>query len=327
VPFLQQKWVQAVGILAVLGVLFFGVYLALRPPSPEKLYAAIEKANSPDARLEAAARFLDAHGAKGGELTDKAAAVFREATVKAREKQLDKRFHNQLTKPDDGDDPEAYSATWDAMGAEKAGQLELAEAQWRKVKGRFPDEAKLPYATTGDPLARARWAWVADKRLADIAGARAELAQLRKKIDDSRVFEQPLKNDPASPESLALRTLRLSAFGDGERAGRECDALISLTEKDPEKHTWYLLGTLLKRALPKVSATPRETRLDELDKALARAKKQAKVLEAEPENGVERRNLLYMCREVTELYEDDSDKDVQVRVKQAAGLAASIQKK
>ena len=177
VPFFQQKWVQAVGILAILAVMAGGVYYAVKPSSPEKMYSAIEKAESSEDKLAAARKFLDSYGANGGEQVDKAAAVYRDLIVKAREEQLANRYNRNLSKPAEVDDPEAYNAAWGAMEFERLGQLEPAEAQWAKVKGRFPEEAKLPFTTKDDQLAKARWGWLADKRLAEIAAVKVELEQ------------------------------------------------------------------------------------------------------------------------------------------------------
>src|SRR5207249_651641 len=98
------------------------------------------------------------------------------------------------------DDAEAYQAAWLAMSAEKEGHLDEAETFWQKVKGRFPEEAKMPFTTKDEQLAKARWGWLADKRLADIAAVKGELLRLRKKIDEGRPIEQPMRTDATSPE-------------------------------------------------------------------------------------------------------------------------------
>src|SRR5207248_7921085 len=98
-PWYQKPWLKAAGILLALAAIGIGVYLAVPPPSPESLYAAIEKAPNPQAKLEAAERYLSAHGERGGERTDKAAAVFREEQVRKRESQLATRFAKGLSKP------------------------------------------------------------------------------------------------------------------------------------------------------------------------------------------------------------------------------------
>ena len=101
-------------------------------------------------------------------MTDRAAAVFREGKVRKREDQLNKRFGKNMAKPEENDDAAAYRAAWEAMEFEKAGNLKQAEERWRTVKSRFPEEGKLPFALKDDVLAKARWGWVAEKRLADI---------------------------------------------------------------------------------------------------------------------------------------------------------------
>lgn len=208
VPLLERKWVRAVGIVAVLAALATGVYLAARTTPPDKLYAAMEKAETPEAKLEAATKFLDAHGSKGGDMVDKAAAVYREGKVREREKQLANRHNStmaNMSRPTENDDAEAYQAAWLAMDYEKTGRLDLAEGQWQKVKARFPDEGKLPFTMKEDLLAKARWGWLADKRLADIAAVFAELSRLQKKIESGRPVEARFKTDRANPESVAIR--------------------------------------------------------------------------------------------------------------------------
>src|SRR5581483_21806 len=182
--------VKATGILLLLVALAAGAYFALRPPSAEKLSAAIDAASTPDAKLEAATKYLEKYGEQPGEQTDKAAAVFREAATHKREDQLTKRFVNKMIKPDEADDPAAYAAAWDAMEAERAGRLKDAEDLWAKVKARFPDEAKLPFALKDDVLAKARWGWVADKRLADIKKAQLQVNALRVEIAE-KVRQRP----------------------------------------------------------------------------------------------------------------------------------------
>ncbi len=327
VPFLQKKWVQAVGILSILAAMGLGVYFAVKSPSPEKMYAAIEKAETPEAKLEAATKYLDAHGAKGGEQVDKAAQVFREATVKAREKQLANRFNSPVQKmaePTENDDPEAYRAAWGAMGAERDGNIEQAEILWAKVKGRFPDEAKLPFTTKDDQLPKARWGWLADKRLNDVAAAKGEIARLTKRLETVRINDQPLKGDKTNPESVALRAMRLRAFGDHDRAAQVCGTLITLVEGDPEKRAWYLLATQMKLNLSRPTADPSAARLDRIKAHLKETEERANAVKDAPERGAERREVRNRCRDITELYDDDADPKVQEQVTRAAKLAALV---
>jgi serine/threonine-protein kinase len=325
VPFLQRKWVHAVGIVAVLAVMAFGVYLAVKSPSPEKMYAAIEKAETPEAKLEAATKFLDAHGAKGGDTVDKAAVVFRDLTVKARERQLATRFASKLEKPTDHDDPEAYGAAWGAITAERDGNIEQSKLLWTKVKGRFPDEGKLPYTTKEDQLAKARWGWLADKRLADIAAASAELSKLPAKIETLKINDQPVKGDPTNPESLAVRILRLREFGDHDRASRACDALVALTEKDADKRAWFLLGGQIKLNLTRPANDPLVARVDRLKTWLDETQALADKVK-DTDLGAARRDVRNRCRDVTELYDDDPEPRVKEQVARAQKIAALVAK-
>jgi serine/threonine-protein kinase len=326
VPLLERKWVQALALVAGLAVIAGGAYFALKPTPPEKLYAAIDRADTPEAKLAAAARFLEEHGAKGGEMVDRAAAVFREGKVREREKQLKNRQDAGLSKPAEADDPEAYNAAWAALEAERDGRLDQAESQWIKVKARFPDEAKLPFATKEGDLAKARWGWLAEKRLADIAAARAEVERLKKRVTENRIHEQATPPDRTNPESLALKIIRLRAFGDQDRAFRDCETLVTLTEKDPDRHVWYLVATFLKLGLTRGGDGAITARLVRIDHWLDAAEIEAKKLQHEPGMAAERREVRNRCREITELYSDDDEKAVRAAVERAEKVAAMVPK-
>ncbi|HEY1188476.1 MAG TPA: serine/threonine-protein kinase, partial [Gemmata sp.] len=116
VPLLERKWVHAVGLASVLAVLIAGAFFALRPASADRLYADYKRADTPAAKAEAAAKYLGAYGAKGGERADEVAAGFREATVQDRERQLSNRnAAPALRKPAEGDDPEAFEQAMQAI--------------------------------------------------------------------------------------------------------------------------------------------------------------------------------------------------------------------
>lgn len=329
VPFFQKKWVQAVGLISILVVIVGGVYWAVKPVPADKMFAAIDKADTPEAKLAAATKFLEAHGDKGGEMVDKAAAVFREGKVREREKQLTNRHTSTLpnmSRPTEKDDPEAYNAAWAAMDFERVGQLDNAEVQWARVKARFPEEAKLPFTLNDDLLVKARWGWLAEKRIADIVGVRTEQTRLEKLIKDGRAVERTYKPDPSNPEALAIRALRLKAFGDHDRATRECDRLVALTEKDPDKRTWYLLANQIKNSLNKSGTDPVTARLQRIGTWLDTTEKMAATVKNDPDKAAEQREVRNRCREVVELYDDDNEEGVKEAVKRANTIAAIVPK-
>jgi tetratricopeptide (TPR) repeat protein len=233
-----------------------------------------------------------------------------------------------MSRPAETDDPDAYNAAWLAMDYEKAGQLDLAEGQWTRVKGRFPEEAKLPFTTKDDQLAKARWGWLADKRIADIAGVRTEHARLKKKIEDGRPVEQAFKTDRSNPESLAIRAMRLKAFGDHDRANHFCDLLIGLTEKDSDKRTWFLLGSQIRSGQNKAGSEAAATaRLQRLGKWLDAVETDAEAVKNDPDRAAERRDVRNRCRDVTELYDaDDPEDGIKEFVKRAEKIAATVPK-
>jgi serine/threonine-protein kinase len=326
VPLLERKWVQAAGLVTVLLAIVVGAYFAFKSPPPEKLFAAIEKAETPESKTEAATTFLEKYGSRGGELVDKAAAAFRTGKVHEREKQLANRHAANLSKPTEADDPEAYQAAWLALECERDGRLDQAESQWIKVKGRFPDEAKLTYTLKSEELAKARWGWLADKRLADIAAVKAELEALKKKIADGRPFEQPMPVVKGNPESLAVKIIRLRDFGDHDRAAADCDTLIKLTENDPAQRMWFLLGAYVKQGLNRRADGTLQQRLKRLDAWLDETERQANQYKGDPSFGAERREVRNRCRDVTELYGDDDEKAVRAAVERAEKLAALVPK-
>ena len=166
--------------------------------------AAIESASTPEAKLEAAQTYLEKYGERQGELTDKAAAAFREGKVHEREVQLSNRFSKSMAKPFENDDAEAYRTAWEALEFERAGNLAQAEERWRTVKNRFAEEGKLPFALIPEPLARARWGWLAD------SASRTSTMLARNSPSVSRRSRKLRRNDLTfavdanSPKGLAI---------------------------------------------------------------------------------------------------------------------------
>jgi len=336
VPLLQQKWLHAAAILAALGGLGTAAYFLLRPPSADALYAPVERMAAqkgrgdvtPDARIEAATAYLKAHGGTPGERTDTAAAQFRLGTVEKREGVLANRYRkvNLRDIPGDGDDAVAYAATMGAIRAEKDGQLPVAAEYWRKAQGCFPTEAKLPYTFDDDQLHKARWGWVADKRLKDIDASRALLTSLQKKIAEARRFELPTTFDKDGLESQAVRALRLEAFGDKDRAARWWDSAIVLAEKDADLNVWVLLASERKAAIPKAAADS----LTERQKLVASKMTELGQAEAEARGGTEKVKWVAVrsqARELVELYDDEVDPTVIAVRNRARDMLAAAEGK
>jgi serine/threonine-protein kinase len=332
VPFLQQKWVKAVGILGLLVGMAAGVYYAfLKSPPPDKLFAAIEAAKDPASKLEAATAFLKSRGDIPGPQTEAAAAVFREGKVREREKQLANRHGNRWRdKPEDSDDPDAYRDAMAAIDYEKAGHLKDAAATWTKVKERFPEEARLSFTFDEAKLARARWGWVADKRLKDIQSVEEYARRLQAKIDENRRFELDTPYNVTNPELVAIKALRLEQFAEGsdkEKAGKTWDTVITLTEKEPDQRVVYLLACKHKADVPKEAGDNSTGKRQALiKKQIAETEPRAKELKNDPDKKLDRAQVRILCRELAELYDDETDKQISDAVKRAREIIAELPK-
>ena len=103
--------------------------------------------------------------------------------------------------PTDTDDKEAYKWAWDALEAESVGNLAQAEERWHRVQEKFLDESKLPFSLNDQTVLKARWGWLAEKRIADIEKARNALAAAKEKIKENRRHDLPFNPDPNTPEA------------------------------------------------------------------------------------------------------------------------------
>jgi hypothetical protein len=287
----------------------------------------MEAAETPEAKLAAATSYLELYGERPGEPSDRAAAFFRDGKVRERDRQMNNRFASNMSKPTEADDPETYALAWKAMEAEKVGMLKPAAELWSKVKARFPDEAKLPYTLKEDILAKARWGWLADKRLADLKKVEELVATLRLKIADNHKFEVPFTVDPTSPEGLAIRGFRLEDFDDREKALRACwDQLSAFTEKESDKRDWYLLANQQRLATQKAPDDPGQARIARIKKKLDEADKVAEAVKNNTDQKLKRAEVRGICREVIDLYDDETEPAVKEQVKRAREIAAKVPK-
>jgi eukaryotic-like serine/threonine-protein kinase len=323
VPWRQRKSTKAAAILAALSGIVLAVYLAVRPPSAEKLAARIDP-DRPEASLAAAEEYLKAYGDKPGENTDKAARVFRDAKVREREKQLVKRFGVVKWRDDpDGDDPNAYTLAMSAIQAEKDGRLANALNLWNQVKAVFPEEGKLPYAFEEDRLRKARWGWIADRRIRDIDDARKKDVNLDAFIAASRNNEKPIPFDPSSARSLAVRARRLEQIGDPEKANRTWETLQGLPDKEPDSTAWLLLASEHRSKLKESSVQRTEMLARFIQAANAKLVQLQKKKDA---TALEWKEVRMSCRDLIELYDDETEKPIQEAVTSAKRILADATK-
>lgn len=320
-PWHQKKWAKAAGLSSLLLAIVVVVFLALRPPSAEKLIAAMDAAGTESAKLEAAEKYLRHYGEDPGEPTDRAAKIFRDAKARERERVLLKRFGNAKYRTDpEGEQPKAYDKTMAAIQAEKDGRLAAALALWNEVKTIFPVEGKLPYTFDEEKLKEARWTWVADRRVQNIEEARKKNTELDTSISTNRNNEKAMPLDSGNAQSLAVRARRLEQYGDPEKALRMWDVLLALPDDSGDSAVWALLAAEHKAKLKAPKTDPDhlnskvkalETRLQELNKSAT---------------SIEWKALRADCRDLIELYEDETEKPAQESVARAKKVLAEAAK-
>lgn len=313
-PWHQQKWLKASVLSGLLLAIVVGVWLAVRPPSAEKLAAQIDQAAAEPDRLAAAEKYLETYGDEPGENTDKAARTFREAKVRERERQLNRRFGVAKWReaPEENDDPTAYGLAMSAIQAEKDGRLANARNLWSQTQAVFPDQAKLAHPFQGrslneEALRKALWGWLAEKRIRDIDEVAKREVELDRSIGEDRNLEKSTAFDPSSARSLAVRARRLEKIGDPEKAARTWETLVDLPGKEPDSGVWQLLASEHAAKL-KDKKVNRPVLVDQLAKG---AEKRLAALKANAlAPAIEWKSLRADCRDLVELYEDETDKSI-----------------
>jgi hypothetical protein len=120
--------------------------------------------------------------------------------------------------------------------------------------------------------------------------------------------------------------LRLEEFGDKDKAARVWDQLITLAEKDPDKRDWFLLACQQRGVIPKPADDATKQRAARITKQLDDADKLATEAKANPDNSALRVRVRTLCREVTDLYDDETDGEIKPLVTRAKAIAESVAK-
>jgi serine/threonine-protein kinase len=317
-----RPWLKAVPPVIGLAAIAVGLFYAFKPVPKEKLLARIEASTSDEGKIKLGDEYLSRYGGQADETTEKVRAIVTEAKGKAWEETLSKRFFASdrfvgLKKVQEGEDESAYEMTTRAMEAEKAGRPGEAAAMWGQVKVRLAD--------SGDKR-KVEWSWVADKRIKDGKDAADEFDRLKKDYRRIQIEELPWKFDPNDAKSLATLAYRLDAFGDKPKAHDRWQTLAHETEGKTDKVAWYILATQ-QAAVPVTRADdPSADRVKRIGDYLGETRKQA---EAAPRSDREKailRDCRNRCRDVIELYSDETDGRIKDLVTAAKAMLDSLPK-
>jgi serine/threonine-protein kinase len=236
-PLHRQVWVQALGLGAFLVLAVVLLYLALQPPSAERLHAQArplmnsanpedwERANEKGGPL---ALFRYHYGTKdtpfNGEMqawTDKVGKYERAQTL---ERLL--RSHKGKTPIRIDPEGEVQKLALKATIAEDAGDLPRAQKAWQELQQKYP------------PITEERtWNLLATDRLKDLSDAEA----LAKEIEAALKTDKPFKPDKDWDEAL-VHAVKVARGADSSKA-RECwDDLRSQFETNAHQRKLVLLA-------------------------------------------------------------------------------------
>jgi predicted Ser/Thr protein kinase len=234
---------------------------------------------------------------------------------------LNTRFTSSTIKFREGsgwEDRETYESTWKAMEAEKEGNLRKATDLWNDVRRRLEPQS-------GEKIGG--WKWLAEKRLKDIAGVDTKLAELDAKLKQDRLDERPWKHDSLNALSNAFLAVRYDQFGDAPKARATWESVAKDLEKKTDDWPLYLLAR--RQAGPEIKYKPNEAltlSIENLDKRMTALRALCTATDELKENGATRRNARNACRDVIELYGEESAELFKKPVAEARKLLEGVKK-
>lgn len=338
----EKAWFKAIPLVVVLAIVIGALAYFLQPASRDDLVRSWRNAGTADARLEAAQRYLNRYGDDGSDTTAEVRASLREIHGERLQSVLDKRFRNRLgalkfdTAQED-EDPEAYAAAWSALEAEDAGELNQAIGFWKKIQERGPIEDRFGEG----------WKWLAEKHLGVLNSLDKKLAELRTELRDAASKELPWKFDPTQPDSLAKLAVRLdpgsrpisgdsTAFApnrkilphiqDPAKARKTWASLAEMTRDKPEMLQWHLLAARERDQRPDTKTEEAvKARVEKAEPILAAVTAEWQRVGQSLDLTAEQRDCRNRCRDLFELYDDESDEKMKAIVTQARELYKRMQ--
>jgi serine/threonine-protein kinase len=235
-PLHRQAWLQALGLLLLLGGVIGLLAVFLRPPSADKLYGqakGLMESNDPD-KQEAARdgpikEYLQRYGGAPGEQTDQVRRWAEDVDVARLEKLLDryrrwKRKGGLKPQAKDESDESAYKAA----EAEEAGERPKARALWQQLQE------------------GGGWAPLARRHLQALEAIKAKEEEL------GRVFDLIYDGRPTpltGHDLDAFVALRYARFGDRLTAHDRFVVLKKSVEEDADQRFWFLFAAAKAREL------------------------------------------------------------------------------
>jgi len=296
-PVYTRGWFVGLACLVVVGAIGSAIYFgAVAPPSAESLLQKIDAAKDPDKQKDLAAEYLRYYGTRDDEPTKKIRTLERDLKVAERERVLLNRFgmKNMRGSPGEGDDPEPYTKTMSALGAENEGDLAGARTAWTELVDKYLNDTNE---------SQALWGWVARKKLADLNAKTAWLADVARRIDkDFRAEDKDVRFGDDLTDGVAA-AIRLEQFRDFSRAYDRWNEMAKSLEGNKDRRADFVMARGKVRELEGKKDQPKDAaeRAKLVGERLAVAKALlADELPAQKQKG---RNIL---RDIRDLYRSEA---------------------
>jgi serine/threonine-protein kinase len=255
-PVYQRGWFIGLGIVALLAVLAWLVYVVTRPPSPEALFAEAEKlmasdsADDWDRAIDERTGPIPEYFRRYGRIDDDRSARMREWSERAHAALKERQFANRLRLGMPAQDEIEESAR-NGLRYEESGNIPAARKTWEAVR-KQAEEAE------GDGA----WATIADKRFRDLHSVEERYERWQRQVSSAR---REGKRYAASDErgQLALRAIHFEQFGD-EQGARDVWAQLRLaaSENRTEERFWTLLAAWTTFRAHNANSAGKEERID-----------------------------------------------------------------
>jgi tRNA A-37 threonylcarbamoyl transferase component Bud32 len=319
VPLGERKWVQAVMLLAGLGGLASALYFFTRPKDEAEMYrrakAAVES-HDPDQAIEATERYLSRFGSEEGRQVNEVRDWNRAAWTQRREQQLYNRFAGKLNLPPEDD---GQKLAFQAFKRENAGELKEAEQLWRDLEDKYKGSAEPEPAV---------YAWVAHKKLVDLAANVGREKQLQAALDREHSLGQPDRKDEliglARP---ALEAFRFEQFGDLTTARDRWERIRTenLKETNPADRGWVVLAAYHAAQMRGLISIPREKEKEERLKLLQNCFDKASAIPATADPS-DLKQAVSIYRDLRDLYGNDPDPTVNAFAQKARQRLAELKR-
>jgi tRNA A-37 threonylcarbamoyl transferase component Bud32 len=311
IPLTQRKWVQAVMLISGLAGLGGLVFALTRPPSPEKLYRAVQaevEAKDYDAVTDNASKYLRIYGSRDDDMTQQVRAWDRSTRIDRQESQLHNRVYGKFKKEPAGD---VEKLAFEAIKQENAGNVEEATRLWNELTAKVEDATESDSAVYG---------WLAQRKAGDLAA----LLVRERRLTDALSYEHALVTSGLKPDlglvgRACLEALRFEKFGDLPAARDRWEAVRDDHLKALDERGWAILAAAHARQMKAMAVSGKEKEREFRQKLLT---EQLLAAEAVPPmaDPTRRKKTVEICRDIIALYERDPDPQVNAFAQKAKKL-------